>query len=148
MSQYGVTAQLNAAANKPMLLLFGDGVVLPEVNLIRIGFSSAPADQLFKFGLFEHTDAGSGGVSVNSKPLGPAASAGCTAKRGAFSTDPTRSGTALVSLTCHHRAVATIQKEFGAGYRPQAINANRGLGIWCDVAPASAAGEYTLNWWE
>lgn len=148
MSQYGVTAQVTTTPNKPMLLLFGDGNVLPEINLIRIGFGASPTDALYKFALYEHTNAGSGGTALTPKRIGPGVPAACTAKRGTFTSDPTRTGIAMVTLTCHHRAVATVQKEFGAGYKPEVVAADRGLGLWCDASSVAANGEFAINWWE
>src|SRR5690606_6139269 len=116
---HSVTAQVAAVANKPMVLIFGNGVVLPEINLIRIGFNNPVTDSLYRFGLYEHTNFGTGGSSVTPKKIGPGAAASCTAKKGTFTSDPVRYGVAMVTLTCHHRAIATVQKEFGAGFKPE-----------------------------
>lgn len=148
MSQYSVTGQLETTANKPMVLLFGNGVVLPEINLIRIGFNAPLSDSTFRFGLFEHTNAGVAGTSITPKKIGPGAPASCMARKGPFALDPTRYGVAMVTLTCHHRAFVTVQKEFGAGYKPEFLANHAGLGIWCEAGPDAVTTEVSLNWWE
>lgn len=148
MSQHSVTGQVETSANQPMLLLFGNGLVLPEINLIRIGFNAPLSDSTFRFGLYEHTNAGSGGTSITPKKIGPGAAASCTAKKGPFSLAPTRLGVSMVTMTCHHRAFVTVQKEFGAGYKPEFVANNSGLGVWCEAGPSSVLAEVSLNWWE
>lgn len=147
MGHYAGTAQLATAAAKPMLSLTSDGTVQPQVTLIVIGFSATPDDKQYLFGLYEGSGE-AGGTAITPKKIGHAATSAATLKKGTFTTDPTKSGIAMVSIPIYQRSTAKVQKAFGEGYMQESLAADRGLGIWCDVSPAAINGEYTLDWWE
>lgn len=149
MGRYSVFAEVDTVEGDCMLLLSSDGVVLPEILEIRIGFSSAPDDQRFEFAVREHTSEGAGGTAVTPAKFGPVADAACSAKAGPFSGDPALlSAPRRLTISPHRRSTEVWKAGKGEGLRPQGLAAGRGISIWCVKAPSNLKALVTMEFEE
>lgn len=148
MGQYSAVHALTAVAAKPGLVIASDGNILPEVNRIECGFDATPDDKAFSFQLLENSDMGSGGTAITAKPIGPGATSSATVKGGTFTSDPTTTGVAMIRINVYQRVSAFRACAFGEGWKPTALGANKGLGVWCLTAGAATSYNVCMNWWE
>jgi hypothetical protein len=148
MGRYAGAAQITSAASKPALVFGSDGAVHAEVVLITCGYSSSPADNQFKLGLYENSDMGTGGSAVTPKKIGYAATSSVTLKKGTFSGDPTITGINMIPLPVYMRSVNSKVRALGEGWKAEAVAANRGVGVWTDVSGGGLNLEVGLEWFE
>lgn len=148
MARYSSYASIAAAANKPFSYVNSDGSAYPEIYAIDGGFEGTPADEHYVLGLYENTDAGSGGTSVTPQKIGHGATASCTVKRGTFSADPTLTGNVQVVIACYRRAARAILRAIGNGFSPQTLASARGLSLWTLAAGGSGTMHWTMAWQE
>lgn len=149
MGKYAVAPEITAVASKPEVAIASDGNVLPEICLIGIVSTSAPDDHFFDFTLEEITTLGTSGTALTIDKCGPAAAAGCTAKKATWSADPTITSGSRLGLGLYRRGKTQFQFEYGCGIKPAALAANRGLEIYCNaVGTASVLFRHTLHWYE
>jgi len=150
MGRYNAPASLacGATAAKPMLVITGDGNVQPEVIMLVAGFSATPDDKAYLFALYEVSDAGTGGTAITPKAIGHGGTSAVTAKKGTYTTDPTKTGVAMLQMPVYQRSSAKVQKARGEGYSPTAYASAKGLGIFVDVTPASINSEFEQEWYE
>ena len=147
MGRYSVSGVTPVGTTLTLLNLTGGTTIRPTVYDIVIGSDSSPADVATRFQVTNTSSVGTGGTTVNPRPLDPlTVAATATCLRGTFSGTPTI-GNILLEISLNQRAtfrwVAAPGSELIA-----AATANNGLQIFSVSSSGTPNSNMTMLYWE
>ncbi len=139
MAKYGVAHEMSSAAPEVHLLLTGDANTRIALGDIVMGSDASPADQSAKFRVIRTTAAGAGGTPLTEENTDPLTkSPNAVATGGAFATNPTTTGAAILAIPLNQRATFRWVAAPGSELISAAVTAN---GLAWDLVAQTALYE-------